>query len=316
MTRPPLLAVLVAALAVPLSGQGVPEVVSACLGNADPTETARCTDVELALQAAQGDMALLNAGGTDLPGAASTLGKRTGSSPRLSFSGRLHAVRFEAPDLRDAALSPAPGHSAVAPAIQATAALGLFRGFSPSPTMGGLFALDVLATGTFLFPPGSLGYRGTGFGYGLGARLGVFRESFTLPGITVSATQRWMQGVEVAGSSLGSDSGLSFGTSTTSVRAYVGKDLWGLGFLGGIGWDRTSSDATFPAAAGGTASVDGFTNSRRLFFAGASWSYFLIQLSGEVGWASGWDAPPGRAEGSYDPATGRAYGGLALRLIY
>jgi len=316
MTRPPLLAVLLTVVAAPLAGQGVTDVTSACVGTADPPQQARCTEVALALQAAQGDMALLNSGGSDLPGAASTLGKRTGSSPRLSFAGRVQAVRFEAPDLQDPTVLPAPGRSAVAPAIQGTAALGLFRGFSPSPTMGGVFALDLLATGTFLFPPRSLGYRGTQFGYGLGARLGIFRESFTLPGITLSATQRWVQGVEVTGTSLGSDSGLAFGTSTTSVRAYVGKDLWGLGFLGGVGWDRTSSDATFPAATGGTASVDGFTNSRRLFFAGASWSYFLIQLSGEVGWASGWDAPPGRGEGGYDPASSRAYGGLALRLIY
>ena len=61
MTRPPLLAVLLTVVAAPLAGQGVTDVTSACVGTADPPQQARCTEVALALQAAQGDMALLNA---------------------------------------------------------------------------------------------------------------------------------------------------------------------------------------------------------------------------------------------------------------
>jgi hypothetical protein len=273
--------------AAPLAAQGVGDVAELCAGAGDPADRAWCTEIALGVQAAQGDVALLSSGGAALPGAVSTLGKRVGSSPRLSFSGRLALVGFEAPDLSDPTVVPAPGASALAPALHGAFGIGLFRGFSPSPTVGGLLALDVLATGSALFPPGSLGYSGSKLGYGLGLRLGVFRESFTLPGITLSVTQ-----------------------------PLIGKDLWGLGFIGGLGWDRSSSDGTVPTADGGTATFDDFTNGRGLLFVGASWSYFLIQLSGEGGWASGWSAPDGRGAGGYDPGSGRWFAGLAFRLIY
>jgi hypothetical protein len=301
--------------AAPLAAQGVGDVAELCAGAGDPADRAWCTEIALGVQAAQGDVALLSSGGAALPGAVSTLGKRVGSSPRLSFSGRLALVGFEAPDLSDPTVVPAPGASALAPALHGAFGIGLFRGFSPSPTVGGLLALDVLATGSALFPPGSLGYSGSKLGYGLGLRLGVFRESFTLPGITLSVTQRWVQDLRFSG--IGpDDDAAELGLSTTSLRALIGKDLWGLGFIGGLGWDRSSSDGTVPTADGGTATFDDFTNGRGLLFVGASWSYFLIQLSGEGGWASGWSAPDGRGAGGYDPGSGRWFAGLAFRLIY
>jgi hypothetical protein len=227
----------------------------------------------------------------------------------------LALVGFEGPDLSDSAVVPAPGVSALAPALHGAFGLGLFRGFSPSPTVGGLLALDVLATASALFPPGSLGYSGSKLGYGLGLRLGVFRESFTLPGITLSVTQRWLQDVRLGG--IGpDDASAELGVSTTSVRGLIGKDLWGLGFVGGLGWDRSASDGTVPTAEGGSVTFEDFTNGRGLLFVGVSWSYFLIQLSGEAGWASGWSAPDGRPGGGYEPGSGRWFAGLAFRLIY
>jgi hypothetical protein len=309
MIRPLLLLCAVGA-AAPLVGQE-----DACRTASDPSHAGWCREVALGLQAAQGDLALLNSGGVDLPGASSTLGKRVGAGPRFSFSGRMALVGFEAPDLSDPGAAPVPGSSAVAPALHGAFALGVFRGFAPSPTVGGVLALDVLASGNLLFPPGSLGYEGTEVGYGLGVRLGVFRESFTLPGITVTATQRWVQGVDV-GEVGSTGSTISFDLATSSVRAVIGKDLWGFGFLGGIGWDRSSSDGTVPLPDGGTTRFEDASDTRSLLFGGISWSHFVVQVSGEVGWASGWDNPAGRPSGGYDPASGRWFGGLAVRLIY
>jgi hypothetical protein len=144
MTRLGLQLLLAVATAAPLAPQTVSE---ACSPTTSPAEAVRCADVALGLQAAQGDLALLNAGGVDLAGAASTLGKRVGSGPRYSASGRIALVTFEGPDLRSSSVTPAPGRSAVAPAIQGALGLGVFRGFSPTPTAGGVLAVDLLATG-------------------------------------------------------------------------------------------------------------------------------------------------------------------------
>jgi len=206
-------------------------------------------------------------------------------------------------------------HAAVAPALQGVFGLGLFRGFSPSPTMGGVLALDLVGTGSLLFPPRSIGYSGTEIGYGLGLRVGVFRESFTLPGLTLTATQRWIQGVDLdVGTPAGSP--MSFGVSTTSLRGLIGKDLWGLGFLGGVGWDSNTSDGTVPLPNGGSAEFNDVSDDRTMIFGGVSWSYFVVQVSGEIGWASGWSAPENRPDGGYDPSSSRYFGGVAVRLIY
>lgn len=295
--------------------QDVKDLANACAGS-QVDVPAWCQDVALTAQAAQGDLALLASGGTSVAGAASTLGKRIGSSPRFSLAGRLTGSEFESPRLGNALEPSTGGASGVGFAAQGTFALGLFQGFSLKPTMGGLLSVDVLATGSLLWAPGSLGFDGTEVAYGIGARLGIFRESFTLPGITLSAVQRWVQGVGVAPTGAAADAGLELGISTTSLRGVVGKDLWGFGWLAGVGWDRSSSDATIPTAAGGEAAFENFANSRALVFAGVSWSYFLLQLSGEVGWASGWGSDWGPASGAYDPASGRIFGGLAIRLIY
>lgn len=226
---------------------------------------------------------------------------------------RFTGVRFVAPDVA-APTSPAAARTGLGVGLGGTFAIGLLPGFTPKPTVGGLLSVDVLATGDVLWAPGGLGHDGTRLAYGLGLRIGVFRESFTLPGVSLTVAQRWVPTVRLvdlwsAGPPLEMD------VSTTSLRAVVGKDLWGLGWSGGVGWDRSSSGGSVPRPDGTTGDFSGLDNSRGLLFAGVSWSYFLIQLSGELGWASGWSGDPAAA-GAYDPGSGRWFGGLSVRLIY
>ena len=96
--------------------------------------------------------------------------------------------------------------------------------------------------------------------------------------------QRWIQGIELAnvGTTQGAGS-IELGVSTTSIRGEIGKDLWGIGWLGGVGWDRSSSDGSVPTPDSGSVSFDDVSNDRSLVFIGASWSYFLGQLSAEAG---------------------------------
>jgi hypothetical protein len=105
----------------------------------------------------------------------------------------------------------------------------------------------------------------------------------------------------------------------------VGKDLWGVGVLAGVGWDRSGGDATVrvPDPGGelpqGTeASLVSFDESstRRLLFLGASRTFLTLQISGEIGWAEGFnDAFPDRVgNGRFDPGSASYFGSFAFRL--
>jgi hypothetical protein len=105
----------------------------------------------------------------------------------------------------------------------------------------------------------------------------------------------------------------------------MGKDLWGVGLLAGVGWDRSGGDATIRVAdpggelPGGTeASVVTFDQSstRRLYFLGISRTFLTLQLAGEVGWAEGFDPEFGEGSeaGRFDPESPSFFGSLAVRL--
>src|SRR5690606_2935207 len=77
-------------------------------------------------------------------------------------------------------------------------AAGVFRGFSPLPTVGGVGSLDVLAGIGLVFPPTGAGFRGGSKGtWALGARLGILRESFTFPGVSVTGMYRRFGRVQI-----------------------------------------------------------------------------------------------------------------------
>jgi len=102
----------------------------------------------------------------------------------------------------------------------------------------------------------------------------------------------------------------------------VGKDIRGVGFFGGVGWDRYSGDATLAVTdpAGGDLDAAGsgkLESERTLLFLGASRTFLTLQISGEVGWAEGFDpALPQTSQGGFDPGAGSYFGSLALRLTF
>jgi hypothetical protein len=131
-----------------------------------------------------------------------------------------------------------------------------------------------------------------------------------------------MGSVEFGDPAQGDYADLDFDLSATSVRAVASKSILSLALLAGAGWDRYTSDVALNAvdpvsAATGQASASGFSTSRVVYLGGASMTFLVLQISGEVGWAGGSDSSPvGRAASGFDPESGTLFGGVALRLTF
>jgi hypothetical protein len=113
------------------------------------------------------------------------------------------------------------------------------------------------------------------------------------------------------------------GNRMVSLRGVVGKRLFFVGALAGIGYDRMTSEARF-----GTNSLlalpfnqfgirdDEFETSRTTLFGSAQWTLLILTLVGEAGWQSGGDeftAPlPAGQRSMTDQKT--FFGSIALRL--
>ena len=202
--------------------------------------------------------------------------------------------------------------------VKGSVAVGVLDGFSLMPTVGGILSLDLLASASLLFLGESDGFLGNEGLLSVGGRVGIFRESFTLPGVTVSAMRSFGQHVvwtdAVNGEQIDTD------ISTTSVRAVIGKDFFTLAVLAGMGWDWDRGEMGVqvpdPAAPGGGQGIglmDGLTIRRSVYFAGVSITRLVWTLSLEGGWAGGYDGLAGYP-GVYDPGAITPFVSVAARL--
>lgn len=306
--------VLGLASAVGAAAQAPGELAARCA--LDGGDLDRCANAEVAARALLGQAGLLAGLGSEVAGSSSTLGTKLGSSPRLSASLRVGGMSVGLPDLFDEGLGTAADASFFVPSVHAGLGLGVFDGFSPMATVGGVLSLDVFGSAAFVMPPSSEGFQGSATGASLGARLGLLRESFTLPGVTVSASRRFGGEVVLGSTEMGDPASVTVDPGVTSVRVTVGKDLMGFGVLAGWGWDDASTDAVLAVAGVGPepATVTGPVDvSRSLYFGGLSMNFLLLQLSLEGGWAEGYSDLPGGSPSSFDPEHGSAFGSLALR---
>ncbi len=275
---------------------------------------APCAASAVAARALHGHLALLAGFGSEVSGTATTLGTRVQGGPRLSFAARLGAVDVDLPDLSDPAGSRETG--SVVPAFHAEASVGLFDGVRLMPTVGGFLSLDVFGRAAFILLPESEGFDGGTTAYTLGLRAGVFREGFTVPGVSASVSRRFVGNVgwgrEDDPSVVVVDPGV------TSIRATVGKDLFAVEWMAGFGWDDIDGDATVRAAdgVGGSASVTSSVDaSRTLWFVGASMTFgIVLNVAVEAGWADGHD-PVAAYAGDFDPGAGTAFASFAARFV-
>ena len=334
-------------VAIPLGASGAAaqdQLSDACAGvPAQVRET--CFTVAQAAESAQPQLGILIAGGNPTLGTASTGGVRLGLIPRASVSGRLNVVFARLPDIVEdqtsgtiQAINDAVGIPA--PALGANVSIGLTNGISLAPTVGGFGSVELLGSVTWL-PFNALGVEGfdedtPDLSWGGGVRVGLLRESFTMPGVSVSAMYRRLgqvgfgdvcPGGETAGvCTVEGDVGeFDFDLTNTSIRAAVSKRLLGLGLTAGVGYDQFDSDVNFavryndplvPATTrvfrSGERKVD---NDRWSAFLDASFTLLVGTIAGEIGWIQGSDPIEGfPAASDFDPQEGNFFGSLGVRI--
>lgn len=307
---------LMVAFSPGLAAQDVTSLSDRCQSVA-PTSTTQCIEGSIASQALLGHTGLVAGLGSEIAGSPTTLGRRIGSTPRVALSLRAGGLDARLPDLTDRQNAPAREARFFLPTLHGSVALGVFDGFRLMPTVGGFLSLDLLAQTSMIFLPKGQGFDGPVGSLSLGARVGILRESFTLPGITLSASRRLLGVVRMGSVSLGDPTEVEVDPSVASYRIVVGKDLFAVGLLLGAGWDVYSTAARIGVAddLAGYVTVEArLKASRLLFFGGASLNFLVLQLSAEFGWAKGFSAPSGYAGAAFDPTRGSVFGSLAARL--
>ena len=274
----------------------------------------RCTELAVTSRALQGSAGLLAGLGSEVAGSAGTLGRRLGTTPRVAVGARAAFAHVGLPDLADPGAEPSRQATFVVPAVHAGVGVGVFDGFFVLPTVGGVLSLDLLANTSVLFLPTADGFDGRVAAWTVGARLGLLRESFTLPGVAVSLAHRDLAPVSFGDPLAAGGGAVEADATVTSVRATVGKDLLSVGLLAGIGWDRYGGSVTLRPTGMDAVYEGSFRHSRKLLFGGASMNFLILQLSAEAGWAQGAGAVSGYRGAPFDPARGSGYGSLAFRL--
>lgn len=258
-------------------------------------------------------VAIVAAGGNPVPGTASTLGMRVPGSPRWSIALRATVARAALP-------APEAGETMTPTlwSINTDASVGLFNGFKLLPTIGGFGSIDVLGSVGLMSVSGDDGFEASSpFTWALGARLGILRESFTAPGVSVSAMYRALPGIEFGDTAVGPYFE-NAGQNAVSLRGTVGKRILGLGLTAGVGYDRGSSDVRalyhepgpmFPFRVEVT--EDDVAFDRISFFGNVSYTLLILNMAAELGWQESGDRPTGAHENT---GKGGLFGGIAVRL--
>jgi hypothetical protein len=289
-----------------------------------------CSNLADATQIVPPRFGIVASGGNPVPGTASTLGMRLGARPRMSVTARFSAVEVELPGIQDVTWN-GREFNFFALSVAADASVGLFQGFALLPTVGGFGSIDLL--GSIGIAPLRDGF-GDGFHdtsqltWAAGARIGILRESFNAPGVSLSAMYRSFGTLEYGDVMLGSTAS-DFGNDAyfrmrdfraTSFRGVVGKRLVSLGFAGGVGYDRYHTDVLIrvcdPSAFTICNTIEEISDeelktSRVSLFANASYTFLLATIVGELGWQTGGDLEPGASETA---EKGAGFLGIAVRI--
>jgi hypothetical protein len=225
-------------------------------------------------------------GGNPVPGTASTLGMRIGSSPRVSVAGRVALVPVALPPLLDRTAQRA--ERTVLPGFSAQTAVGILPGWSPLPTVGGVGSVDAIASVSVAALPTGHGFQDrTVLGWSAGVRVGALRESFTMPGVSVTATYGRSSAIALGDPELQATDGFTRGSiSDLGATLAASRRISALRLAAGVSVDRYRTDARVGYTGGsGSPVVDRVrvTTDRRSFFASAAWTFLVFHSSTEFG---------------------------------
>ncbi len=298
----------------------IPAAVSCSAGQSDELGL-RCIEAALASEALLVGFGRMVASGGAFPVSPSTAGWRVDGVPRLTFDAGAGFAGVRHPGLRDReSAGRAPSERTFLRAARLTVAAGIFDGFTAAPTVGGVASVDGVVTLRAVSPAWDSEFSGTTWSVGAGGRLGLFRESFSLPGVTLTGIHHWMGSVRYARSE--EDRGtVSLEPRLTSLRLEAGKDMLALGMTGGVAWDRMRSRTRFSAVApdgeSGSSGAFDLRESRTSFFLGANYTWLVSQLAGEVAWtpASGGSSEL-QGPGLFRPGNSHLTMSLGWRITY
>jgi hypothetical protein len=213
--------------------------------------------------------------------------------------------------------------------LDADVVVGLYGGISPGPTVGGVGSLDLIGSVGVLPNPGG-GFHATPWSGAVGVRLGVLRESFTTPGITLSGMYRRIGEIRFGTTSavvpppyLGSFR--AGPTSDWSLRGVVGKRLFSLATGVGAGLDRYSGDESAAWSCPANAECVGtalfnvsapLAQTRLNAFADLTWISLVFSATAELGWQQGGSPATVTPPTGYEDLVrkGGLFGTLAFRL--
>jgi hypothetical protein len=335
------LAAALIALAAPAAARAQSALTAPCASEFLPDGArATCYAVAQTAESLQPQLGVLVAGGNPTLGAASTQGLRFGRVPRISASLKLNASFVRVPDIVAAGSSgaaPVGTFDAVAPALAGALSVGVLPGFTLAPGFAGLGSVDLLGSATWLpFRAFDIeGLRGSDVGYGLGARFGILRESFSVPGVSVSVMRHHLPRLgfgepcdpeHLAADDPRCDAPSSAGAlaadlTNWSTRAVASKRLVGFGLTGGIGYDHYASDLAYAFRHDGQSFASGdvrLKQDRWSAFGNLSYTLLIATLGLEAGWQQGSGAVPGydAASSSFDPKRGHWFGSAGVRLHF
>lgn len=232
------------------------ELTGACeSAGLGPDELARCRDVVAAVQLLQPELGMALAGGNPVLGTASPIGTKFRFIPRIYLGGRINFVWAAIPDVRgypEDPQAPLGTREFSVPMPQLDVSVGLFEGVRIGSLWGGLGSVELLGSlGPMILPAGE-GFENDATGVGLGARIGLMRESFTAPGLSLSAEYQWAGRVRHGSVARGDDAQFGMDLSATSFRLGLSKSFVAIGLALTVGWDHYQSDVDF-----GVADADG-----------------------------------------------------------
>jgi len=243
------------ALLSPARGQGQtgdPDLLEACQNAGLPAgPLARCQDVVTSLQLLQPELGMALAGGNPVLGTASPIGTKFRFIPRIYLGGRINFVWAAVPDVLDYPEDPAAALATrefSVPMPQLDLSVGLFDGWRLGSTLSGLGSVEILGSlGAMILPAGE-GFENDATGLGLGARIGLIRESFTAPGLSLSGEYQWTGRIRYGRVENGDDAQFGMDLSATSFRLGLSKSFVAIGLALTVGWDHYQSDVDLGVA--------------------------------------------------------------------
>lgn len=303
-----LLLVLMPAILPTSVGAQDDDLAGACAAVSNP----ECQVAAAAVRTIHPRVGLALWGGNPVPGTASTLGMRLGSVPRFSGSSRVVVLPVELPPLPDRSADEASRATAVGLSTQLS--VGILQGISPLPTVGGFLALDAVGRASWFLLPDGQGFADDNvLGASLGLRLGLLRESFTMPGLSLTGSYGQSTRFAFGDPAGGGDGFIEGGIGNLNLTAATTKrvGLVSLTAAGSLDRYMTAVDFRYPGGPSAAQTATGITD-RWSVLGNVSWTFMILHASLEAGWQQA-PVPDGLPAAVVVNPTGW-WAGAALRL--